>query len=60
MWLFLFVASLGASGLVTAGVCVAVYPRIPLRYVTKPTQPPTLSGTGNEYRPKGNEAVAGK
>jgi len=34
---------------------------IPLRYVSnqpsRPTQPPTLSGTGNEYRPKGCEAL---
>jgi len=23
----------------------------------RPTQPPTLSGTGNEYQPKGGEAL---
>jgi len=33
----------------------------PPRYFTeprRPTQPPTLSGTGNEYRPKCNDTLA--
>jgi len=30
---------------------------IPPRYVTRPTQPPTLSGTENEYRPKCGDAL---
>jgi len=27
--------------------------------ITRPTQPPTLSGTGNEYRPKCGDALRG-
>ena len=30
--------------------------RLP-RHSTRPTQPPTLSGTGNEYQPKCGDAV---
>ena len=29
----------------------------PPQYFTRPTQPPTLSGTGNEYQPKCSDAL---